>query len=153
MLQIALALGTATPLGLSQRFRAAGSWATNLLHLGLAFAIAGCVYGLVMLAIVRIYPSEQPLAAWLYTAGLTLATLTATASGTLLAPARFARFTRLATGSLAPALPASIVLNNLAAGHWHAGGLLYLAVSIAAGILAMRLVPVTPHSPAQRFAC
>ena len=141
MLPIAVVFGTVTRGVRDRRLAALLSGLTAVLRLSLAFLIAATVYGFVLMAIVRLYPSDQPQARALYTMGLMIAALLGICAGTLAAPGRYVRFTSLGTSMLASVLPTALYLQDIAAGHWRVCPLLYLLGSLAACLLAAGLMP------------
>jgi hypothetical protein len=148
MLQIALALGSASPLVLEHRIVAAfRSWVRLTVRLALAFVVAATVYGTVLLAMIESYPSRWPLASVLYGIGLALASLLAVCAGTLVSPAKLSGFTLSGISAFAVLLPIELYMHWVAAGVWWGVGLWYLASSIAGSVMATKLLSRMRNEP------
>lgn len=122
------------------------AWIMAALRLIVAFGAAVGVYGLAMLVVVELYPSDRPLAWLVYGAGLGVAAWFGTCAGALAARAGQQRLVANGAAGLALVTAVGLAFDGGMTGPGQGIYLFYVSVSGVGGIGAVRLLSALPTS-------
>ncbi len=141
MLQIALALGAASPLGLAfHHLRPVLSALWTVLRLAWAALAAVFAYGVSMTFVTVHYEPHRPLAAMIYASGLAVATLIGICTATLAAPGRLARHIIPSASALSVLLPAAMFIRTGTQPGWEGPYVLYAVGAFTGCVAGTRLM-------------